>query len=338
MRPFIPLFRNAHLLTVAGNFWPRPLDIVRFPVRDRYYAVEPGVEILVHEQQPQGTPRGQIVLVHGLEGGSDSGYMRSLAQAALERGFGVHRFHMRSCGGTESRSGNVLYHSGQTGDLKFVTCTIAEERGGSLFLTGFSLGGNVVLKLAGELGEDAATWIAGVCAVSTPIDLGICARSLEKPSNFLYENRFLGRLKDRIRRKAALMPGLFCLEDLPRAKTVRDFDDLFTARCFGFGTAEHYYESQSSGQYLERIRIPALLVQAKDDPLIPFEIYNNHPAFRRNPNLRLLAIEHGGHLGFLSWIKPRFWLDETILEFLESLESGNKRAGEFVPLRGEFAR
>lgn len=333
MRPFIPLFRNAHLLTIAGNFWPRPLDTGRFPVRQRYYSTEPGIEILVHEQQPQGAPRGQIVLVHGLEGGSDSGYMCSFAQAALERGFGVQRFHMRSCGGTESRSGNVLYHSGQTGDLKFVMRAIAEERGGPLFLTGFSLGGNVVLKLAGELGEEAKVWIGGVCAVSTPIELGICARSLEKPSNFLYENRFLGRLKDRIRRKAALTPGLFRLEDLPKAKTVRDFDDLFTARCFGFGTAEHYYESQSSGQYLERIRIPALLVQAKDDPLIPFEIYNNHPAFRRNPNLRLLATEHGGHLGFLSRSKPRFWLDETILEFLESLESGNKQVDEFVPLK-----
>ncbi|MGH9575628.1 MAG: YheT family hydrolase [Candidatus Acidiferrales bacterium] len=338
MRPFIPVFRNAHLLTIAGNFWPRPLDTERFPVRDRYYAIEPGIEILVHEQQPQGSPRGQIVLVHGLEGGSDSGYMRSLAQAALEHGLGVHRFHMRSCGGTESRSGNILYHSGQTGDLKFVTRAIGEEQGGPLFLTGFSLGGNVVLKFVGELGEEAIKWIDGVCAVSTPIELGICARSLEKPCNFLYENRFLGRLKDRIRRKSALTPGLFRIEDLPEAKTVRDFDDLFTARCFGFGTAEHYYESQSSGQYLERIRIPALLVQAKDDPLIPFEIYSNHPAFQRNPNLQLLATEHGGHLGFLSRSKPRFWLNETILEFLESLESGNKQAGEFVPLMGEHAR
>jgi uncharacterized protein len=178
----------------------------------------------------------------------------------------------------------------------------------------------VVLKLAGDLGESAGGLIAGVAAVSTPIDLAACARRLCDPSNIIYSRRFLSRLKQRIRLKERLTPGLFRLEDLGRVKTIYDFDDLFTARSFGFGTADNYYATQSSGQFLEHIRVPALLVQAKDDPLIPFEVYN-HPAFSKNHHLRLLAIEHGGHLGYVSKRKPRLWLDGVLLEWMEQLRN-----------------
>ncbi|MGH9593012.1 MAG: alpha/beta hydrolase, partial [Bryobacteraceae bacterium] len=117
MRPFVPIVRNSHFLTIAGNYWRRNLDIARFPVSARYFQTELGVEILVHSQQPEGTPQGDLILVHGLEGSSSAGYARSAAQAALVAGFAAHRFNMRSCGGTESTSGRTLYHSGQTCDL-----------------------------------------------------------------------------------------------------------------------------------------------------------------------------------------------------------------------------
>jgi predicted alpha/beta-fold hydrolase len=189
-----------------------------------------------------------------------------------------------------------------------------------IFLSGFSLGGNVVLKLAGELGESANQWIAGVTAVSTPIDLAACARRLLAPSNFIYSNRFLRRLKQRIRLKEQLTPGLFALDDLERVKSVYEFDDKFTARAFGFGTADNYYATQSANQFLERIRVPALLVQAKDDPMIPVEVYN-HPAFANNPYLRLLLVEHGGHLGYLSKTKPRFWLDGVLVQWMQEVRN-----------------
>jgi predicted alpha/beta-fold hydrolase len=306
------------LLTIAGNFWPRELDVERFPVEAKLYDTDPGVQVLVHAQRPSINPLAQLVMVHGLEGSSDAGYARSLAQAALLAGWATHRFNMRSCGGTECLSGKTLYHSGQTLDLLAVIRQLPTSA--PIFLAGFSLGGNVVLKLAGELGDSARDLIAGVAAVSTPIDLAACALRLQHPSNFIYARRFLKRLKVRIRVKEQLSPGSFDLNDLPAVKTIYQFDDRFTAQSFGFGTADNYYATQSSNQFLDRIRVPALLVQAKDDPLIPFEVYQ-HPAFSRNPHLRLVAVEHGGHVGFLASRPPRFWLDQFLLDWMSEVRN-----------------
>jgi hypothetical protein len=301
------------------------MDTQRFPVEVKLYDTEPEVRVLVHSQRPAGQPAAEVVLVHGLEGSSDAGYSRSLSHELLQAGWAAHRFNMRSCGGTEHLSGRGLYHSGQTSDLLAV---VRQIKGDSpIFLAGFSLGGNVVLKLAGELGERASELIAGVIAVSTPIDLAACARKLASPSNFVYARRFLRRLKQRIRLKAQYAPGLFSLEHLDAVKSIYEFDDKFTAPAFGFGTADNYYATQSSNQFLDRIRVPALLVQAKDDPLIPFEVYD-HPAFARNPNLRLVAIEHGGHVGFISKTPPRFWLDQMLLEWMSQVR--NKVAANLV--------
>lgn len=327
MQPFVPFFRNPHLVTIAGNYWKRTLDEARFPVLPVQYQTEPTVRILVHQQQPVGEVLGELILVHGLEGSSDSGYVRSTANSALEAGYAVHRFNMRSCGGTEADSGSTLYHSGQTADLLAVVRALAGQGRGPIFLTGFSLGGNVALKLAGEMGVRAQGLIAGVCAVSTPIDLAACVRTLRKPTNYIYASRFLGRLKDRIRRKEQITPGLFDLADLAKVHSIYDFDDVFTARSFGFGSADNYYATQSCQHFLEGIRVPTLMVQAKDDPLIPFEIFDL-PVFQQNPNIRLLAQDHGGHVGFISRRAPRFWLDHVILEWLQ--ETGNKVTSEIV--------
>ena len=315
--PFRPLFRNPHLATIAGNFWPRQLDELRFPVTERLFSTEPGVQVLVHSQCPEGDSKADLILVHGLEGSSQAGYARSLAQAALEAGFSVHRFNMRSCGGTEAVCGSTLYHSGQTADLLAVAKEIVRENRAPLFAIGFSLGGNVVLKLGGELGENAAGLIAGIVAVSTPLDLAACVRTLKRPVNYIYANRFVKRLKERIRLKESLTPGSFDLEKLDRVQTVYEFDDTFTAPSFGFGTADRYYATQSSNQFLDSIRVPTLVVHAKDDPLIPFEVYQV-AAFERNPWIKLLAVDHGGHLGFLSKGNPRFWLDGVVVNWLKA--------------------
>ncbi len=204
---------------------------------------------------------------------------------------------------------------------------IAAQGGGPIFLVGYSLGGNVVLKLAGELGSSGGDLISGVCAVSTPIDLAACVEQLDSRPNILYARRFLKRLKERVVRKEQLCPGSFAIGRMGSVRSVYDFDDVFTAASFGFGSADRYYATQSSNQFLEQIRVPALLVQAKDDPLIPFRVYD-HPAFRRNRWLELAATEHGGHLGYLSRDKPRFWLDERMIEWLKKV--GNKAAANCV--------
>jgi predicted alpha/beta-fold hydrolase len=329
LRPFVPFFRNPHLLTIAGNYWQRELDEQRFPVDTKFYDTEPGVQVRVDSQTPEGTPVAQLILVHGLEGSSAAGYARSLSHAALQAGCAVHRFNMRSCGGTEHLSGETLYHSGQTSDLLAVMRQL--PRGVPIFLAGFSLGGNVVLKLAGELGESASGLgsdpIAGVMAISTPIDLAACARRLGHPSNIVYARRFVTRLKQRVRLKQRLTPGVFDLKGLDQVRNIFDFDDRFTAHSFGFGSADNYYSTQSANQFLDQIRVPTLLVQAKDDPLIPFSSYD-HPAFSTNPHLRLIATEHGGHLGFISKSKPRFWLDQVLVHWV--LELRNKAPAGFV--------
>ncbi|MGH9595135.1 MAG: YheT family hydrolase [Bryobacteraceae bacterium] len=315
MSPFDPLFRNPHLATLAGNFWRRPISEDRWPAEAVVYQTEPTVRVLVRSQKPSGRAKGALVLVHGLEGSSESGYARSMVHGALQRGWATHRFNMRGCGGTEDLTISG-YHAGQTSDLLAVIRELRDAGVWPIFVVGYSLGGNVALKLTGELGEAAQGLFAGVCAVSTPIDLAACVEALALPRNFIYENRFLNRLKARIRRRHLQAPEIYTLEHLPKIHSIADFDDHYTARLFGFGTAANYFRTQSSNQFLERIRVPTLLIQAKDDPLIPFSTYH-HPAFAQNPKLTLQTPDYGGHLGFLSRRKPRFWLDETLLEWME---------------------
>jgi predicted alpha/beta-fold hydrolase len=309
LRPFRPIVPNNHFLTLAGNFWPRRLDTERYPVESRLYRTEPDVQVLVQSQWPAGKPAAEIILAHGLEGSGESGYMRSLSQAGLEAGFAMHRFHMRTCGGTAHLC-PTLYHAGLTSDLLAVLRDFEREGRGPVYLAGFSLGGNVVLKLAGELGESAGSLIAGICAVSTPIDLAACARRLGKPDNRLYECRFLRRMCSRL-----IATGRYSEADFRGIRSIFQIDDQITAPSFGMRGAEHYYATQSSNQFLDRIRVRTLVVQAQDDTFIPFEIFR-HSAFESNPNLTLIAPERGGHLGFISREKPRFWLDGVILDWI----------------------
>ncbi len=326
MEPFEPFFKNPHLSTIAGNFWSRPKVDERWPAKAVIYRTEPEVEVLVHSQRPDGPPRGEIILVHGLEGSSAAGYARSMAYAALEAGYATHRFNMRSCGGTENFAISN-YHSGQTGDLLHVVRERRDKTDLPIYLVGFSLGGNVVLKLAGELGDEASGLIAAVCAVSTPIDLKACSLALAKKENFIYERRFLSRLRERIRLRHRQAPERYSLEPLKDVHSIYDFDNLYTGPLFGFGNADNYYATQSSNRFIGNIRVPALLVQAKDDPLIPFSVYD-HPAFRENSFLTLVAVEHGGHLGFISRRQPRFWLDGLVTGWLRQM--GNKETPKLV--------
>jgi uncharacterized protein len=321
---FKPLVPNPHLLTILGNYWPRKIDQRRFPATRREFRMDECNTVVAFEHQPETSARGQIVFLHGLEGSADAGYIQSFAQAALTRGFGVHRLNMRTCGGTEDLC-ETMYHSGLTGDTLAIVELIRSRRGEPVFLVGFSLGGNVVLKLAGELGE--TDLLAGTCAVSTPIDLAACVRNTERHSNMLYARRFVARLCDRVRRKSRSAPHLYDASALKGVKTIWEFDDRFTAPLFGFGTAANYYATQSAARYLDRIRVPTLVICAKDDPLVPFAAYS-HAAFETNPALRLVATEHGGHLGFLARGKDRFWLDGIALEWMDSVLETNRPGNE----------
>ncbi len=314
MIPFDPFFRNPHLSTLAGNLWKRAIDETRFPTRQAVYPTEAGTRVLVHENRPSAPVRAEVVLVHGLEGSSHSGYMVSLAQALCGQGFAAHRLNMRGCGGSEHLT-PTLYHSGLTIDALSILRQLRAKSAAPLFLAGFSLGGNLTLKLAGELGSDAASLVSGFIAVSTPIDLAQCVRRIDSRENFLYQQRFVRSLCRRYRRRHLAQPDLFPLNGLDSIRTIYDFDDQFTAPHFGFGTAANYYQTQSALNFVAAIRSPTLAVQARNDPMIPFPLFSD-PRLAENSSIRLLAVPHGGHLGFVSRRQPRFWLDPVIIHWI----------------------
>ena len=311
MRPFEPLFRNPHALTILANFWPRNYDLARFPLENRLIRTDPDTQVLVQTQHPKSVPLGEVVLPHGLEGSGEAGYIRSMAWDLLQAGFVSHRFHHRTCGDTEHLC-KTLYHAGLTSDLRAFLEQRRSEIGPDvpLLLCGFSLGGNVALKLAGELGE--TNLIHGVCVVSTPIDLAMGVRRMGEFDNKVYERRFLKRMRKRL-----VATGRYTAQELAGLKSLYDIDDRVTAPSFGFGTADNYYATQSARNFLSRIRVPTLLIQAKDDTYIPFEMYQD-PDIWTNPYLSLIATEHGGHLGYLSRRGARFWVDEIAIDFMKT--------------------
>ena len=309
MDTFTPLFRNPHVQSIAAHFWPRPDVSAQFPLERRLFRTEPGVEVLVVSQRPRGEARGEIVMVHGLEGSGEAGYIRSLAAAALRAGFAAHRFHMRTCGGTEHLC-DTLYHAGLTSDLLGVLRQLGNEGREPAAVVGFSLGGNVVLKLAGELGEAADGVMRCVAAVSTPLDLAACSRRISEPDNRIYQERFVRKMRGRL-----LATGRYRGEEFAGLRTVEELDERFTAPGFGFGGAANYYRTQSAIRFLAGIRVPALLIQAKDDTFIPFSIYEA-PEVTANPRVRLVATRHGGHLGFLGRGARRLWLDHALMQFI----------------------
>ncbi len=264
--------------------------------------------------QPRRRPT--LVLLHGLEGSSDSGYMLGTAEKAYQAEFNVLRLNQRNCGGTEELTPS-LYNSGLSCDIRTVLRELVEKDGlPELFAAGFSMGGNLVLKMAGELGAAAPAALSGVVAVSPSLDLAACADALGEPRNFIYEWHFVRGLKRRMRYKASLFPDRYPLDGLEAVRSVRQFDDVITAKFCGFCDADDYYFRSSALRVIAEIRIPTLILTAQDDPMVPFGPFSD-PALRNNRHINLTATPHGGHCAFLAREKgdERFWAEARIVEF-----------------------
>jgi hypothetical protein len=259
----------------------------------------------VETDRPDGPTRGHVVLLHGLEGSGQSSYMLGLAAAAREAGFVAHRFNFRTCGGTEHLC-DTLYHAGLTSDLRYLLGELPEPA----FLVGFSLGGNVAMKLAGELGDEGPRWIRGVASISGPLDLAASARRIGEPDNRVYEQRFVKKMRARL-----LATGRYPASQFAGLRTLHALDDRITAPSFGFGTADRYYRTQSALGFIDRVRVPVLLIQARDDTFVPFETFESE-AVRNNRHIELLATRHGGHLGFLGRRPHRFWAEDAAVEWM----------------------
>ena len=321
MREFIPhrLLRNGHLMTIAASFWRR--EYPRLPAGlPRLFQTEPGTQVRAdcHFHANAGE-HPTLVLLHGLEGSSDSDYIRGTAEKAWVAGFNVVRLNQRNCGGTEHLT-ESLYHSGLSGDIRAVVLELIErDRLPEIFAAGFSMGGNLVLKMAGEFGDAAPAELRGFAAVAPSFHLAACAAELELPKNFLYERHFVTRLKRRMRHKAGLFPSRYAnglRDELARVRSVREFDDLITAPFCGFRDAADYYERSSAMHVVGSIRRPTLILTAEDDPVVPVTMFSIE-ALRKNPNITLVVTRSGGHCAFISQEggSGRFWAEEQIVEF-----------------------
>lgn len=321
MKEFTPcrFLRNGHLMTIAASFWRRAYP--RLPAgASRLFQTEPGTEVRgdchFHENSRE---HPTLVVLHGLEGSSESDYMLGTAEKAWIAGFNVVRLNQRNCGGTEQLT-ETLYHSGLSCDIRAVVLELIDrDRLPEIFAAGFSMGGNLVLKMAGEFAEAAPRELRGFAAVAPSFDLAACAAEIELPKNFLYERHFVTRLKRRMRHKASLFPEHYAKGlngDLARVGSVREFDDRITARFCGFRDAADYYAQSSAMRVIGTIRKPTLIVTAKDDPVVPFAMFTNE-ALRGNPNISLVATRRGGHCAFISQEggEGRFWAEARIVEF-----------------------
>ena len=212
-----------------------------------------------------------MVLLHGLTGDADAGHMRGTACKLIAEGFNVVRLNMRNCGGTEKLTPS-LYHTGLVNDLRAVLLELGQVDGLSrIYFGGFSMGGNVALKLAGEWGASMPDFLRGVMAVSPPIELARSSEAIGSGGfHRVYELLFLRALKAMIRRKAKQCPDRYDISALPQVKSLRDFDNAYVAPAFGFDDADDYYARASAGPVLAAITLPTLVVHARDDSLVPF--------------------------------------------------------------------
>ncbi|HEV8317717.1 MAG TPA: alpha/beta fold hydrolase [Vicinamibacterales bacterium] len=315
--PFTPRFTGGHTQTLYA--WAKPRRFPRLPAPDvRYFDVAADARVLAHcHWHPRPWERSTILLLHGLEGSSLAHYMCGIADKAWAAGWNVVRLNQRNCGGTE-RLSRGLYHSGLTHDPLFVLRELIEvDRISSIVIAGYSLGGNLTLKLAGELGDSAPEELKAVCAVSPTIDLACCVEALERRSNVIYEWNFVRNLKGRMRRKAAAVPGVFSLDALRRVWTVRQFDEAYTAPHHGFRDASDYYYRASAIRVIDRVRVPALILTAHDDPFVPSEPFRR-PEVASNPFITVAIIEHGGHCAFVERASEGYdgyWAEREIVRF-----------------------
>jgi predicted alpha/beta-fold hydrolase len=290
----------GHLQTIGAALFPPP----RVPLARERWETPDGDFVDVDFANREGAgPR--VVLLHGLEGGSDSHYARALAARFGERGWRVAIPHWRGCSGEPNRLARA-YHSGDSEELEWLFSRFA----GPVYAVGVSLGGNVLLKWLGERGERAAEQVPRAAAISAPLDLAAAANTLDRGLNrLLYTRMFLGTLKPKSLAKLERFPGLYDSARLRRARTFREFDDLVTAPLHGFRDAEHYWRASSSGAYLERVRVPTLLVNARNDPFLP------EPSLLAAAANASAAVQRefpprGGHVGF----RPA-WLARRLMEF-----------------------
>ncbi len=313
-----PLLRNAHAMTIIPRYWPRRGLLAGVPQEARLFSVATDTQLLGYcHWQADRKSAGTAILVHGLEGCSKSHYMRAIAGKAWRAGLNVIRLNQRTCGGTEHLT-PTLYNSGLSADYRAVVAELSDVDGlEHIWLIGYSMGGNLVLKAAGEAGSSVPA-LRGVLAVCPNIDPTQCVDALELPRNRLYHNHFVARLKARMVRKAALFPGKWDLTSLARITMIREFDDRYTAPDGGYASAADYYDRAGARHVMSRIAVPTFIITAQDDPFIPYRMFPQAD-IQGNRAITLVAPTHGGHCGFFQRrqaTEDSYWGENRLVEIM----------------------
>lgn len=313
--------------------WARKRVLPRLPVAEpRFFDVADDARVLAHcNWQPDRLAAPTLLALHGLEGSSEAHYMRGLADKAFASGFNVVRLNQRNCGGTEHLS-RGLYHSGLTADPRFVLNELIEQDRLTRFaVAGYSLGGNVTMKLAGELADAALPQVKAFAAVSPVIELEACMQAIERRANRIYEWNFCRNLQGRMRRKSKVFPGAFAIDGLWKIWSIRAFDDRYTAPNAGYENANDYYHRASAMRVIDRVARPALILSAEDDPFVPPQIFDA-PAVRNNPHITTVITAGGGHCAFVEDASARaatgqgagagsgydgYFAEQLVVEFLK---------------------
>ena len=316
-----PLMANGHLQTILPSLLRR-VKSVRYR-RERI--ATPDDDFIDLDWSRHGS-RHLALLCHGLEGSSRASYMRGMARALNQAGWDAVAYNYRGCSGTINRRLRA-YHSGATDDLAVVHRHIAATQTyHSIGFVGFSLGGNLVLKYLGENGASLDPEEHWAAAVSVPCDLKASARQLDRVVNQVYNWRFLRTLTAKARWKAHRYPGCIDTSRLTSVRSLKDFDDVYTAPVHGFQDAEDYWQRCSALGFLNNIRVPTLLVNALNDPFLAPTCFP-YAAARRNDSLFLETPVSGGHVGFLP-SNPRqpFWHEARVAQFAGAHHAGGAPA------------
>lgn len=316
--------RNGHLQTLAGNFLPRKWalpepEALQVEVEGPVGGYGPSYVLCHCHWQPPEVRRERLtlVIVHGLEGSSNSQYVLGNTTRALAAGLNVVRMNMRSCGGTDELS-PTIYHSGRSEDVAAVVASILDlHQLQAVAILGYSMGANLVLKYAGEVAGAPPPQLKAAVGISPLMDLAASSAALHQPQNRVYEWHFLRAMLSRVRRKVALFPRIYSTEGLEKIRSMRSFDHHIVARYGGFADADDYYYSVASSQYASRFRVPTLIVHSLDDPFIRM-LPETRAALIENPHVTYLETQYGGHCAFLAPARDDdgYWAETTLLRFL----------------------
>jgi len=312
--------RGGHVQTLAAFLLSRRIHLPA--PEERLVEVAPGIQVRCWcYWQPQNREQAPtLIVVHGLEGSTESQYMTGVARNGLAADMNVVLMNQRNCGGMD-HCAPTLYNSSLSSDVAAVARHVIERDGVSRFvLIGFSMGGNLVLKLAGEWGSQALPQLRGVAAVCPAMDLAASADALHEPANRIYEYYFLLQLFRRTRRKARHFPGFLDLSRLRGVRSLRQFDDRITAYYCGFTGADDYYARAGAANVVDRIAVPTLIIHAANDPFIRMRP-ETRERILRNPNITYIETSDGGHCAFIGLRDgdPRDdgrWAEKQVVEFV----------------------